>query len=228
MTDSFKGFSPGKPNTVAVHTQFFSDVLPLVDDLAEMKVLLFCYRALLQKSGTYRYLVRDDFLEDEALRQGLAVIEANVEAALQRGLQRALEHHVLLAAEVEGETLYFMNTVKGQAAVRQIAAGQFIPNTEKRVEILPERPTIFRLYEENIGQITPMIVDDLKDAENEFPYEWLEDAMKIAVESNKRSWRYVRAVLKRWQQEGRNHETLERSGQRANPFAGLNWSDFAE
>ncbi|MCA9914942.1 MAG: DnaD domain protein [Anaerolineae bacterium] len=228
MTDSFKGFSPGKPNTVAVHTQFFSEVLPLVDDLAEMKVLLFCYRALLQKSGTYRYLVRDDFLEDESLRQGLAVIEEDIEAALQRGLQRALEHRVLLAAEVEGQIFYFMNTVKGQAAVRQIAAGQFIPDTGNRVEILPERPTIFRLYEENIGQITPMLVDDLKDAEDEFPYEWLEDAMKIAVEQNKRSWKYVRAVLERWQKEGRNHETLERSGSTNGGFAGHRWSDYAE
>jgi DnaD/phage-associated family protein len=232
MTDSFNGFSPGKNQIVPLHAQFFSEVLPLVDDLAEMKVVLFCYRALQQKTGTYRYLVRDDFLEDEALCQGLAVIEEDVDAALERGLERALEHSILLAAEVEsnGQTrkLYFMNTHRGQAAVRQIAAGAFMPDAAWRIEILPERPSIYQLYEENIGQITPLIADELKDAEDDFPYAWLQDAMKIAVESNKRSWKYVRAILVRWQQEGRHNETFERSGSPNGGFAGKQWGDYAE
>jgi len=232
MTDSFNGFSPEKNQIVPVHAQFFSEVLPLVDDLAEMKVVLFCYRALQQKTGTYRYLVREDFLEDDALCRGLAAAEDDVQAALQRGLARALEHGVLLAAEVEqdGEkqTFYFMNTHRGQAAVRQIAAGQFIPDASRRIEVLPERPSIYRLYEENIGHITPMIAEELKDAEEEYPYAWLQEAMKIAVESNKRSWKYIRAILVRWQQEGRHNETVERSGSPNGGFAGKQWGDYAE
>jgi len=232
MTDSFNGFSPGKNETVPLHAQFFTEVLPLVDDLAEMKVLLFCYRALQQKTGTYRYLVQEDFLEDEALCQGLAVIDEDVKAVLERGLERALEHGVLLAATVQeygqAQTFYFMNTHRGQAAVRQIAAGEFMPDASRRIEILPERPSIFRLYEENIGTITPMIAEDLKEAEDDFPHVWLEEAMKIAVESNKRSWKYVRAILVRWQQEGRHNETVERSGSPNGGFAGKQWSDYAE
>jgi len=37
----------------------------------------------------------------------------------------------------------------------------------------PERPNIFKLYEENIGPLTPLIADALKDAEKTYPPEWV-------------------------------------------------------
>jgi DnaD/phage-associated family protein len=74
------------------------------------------------------------------------------------------------------------------------------------VEILPERPNIYTLYEDNIGLLTPMIADALKDAEKEYPAHWLEEAVHEAVAHNKRSWRYIQAILKRWETEGKNRE----------------------
>jgi DnaD/phage-associated family protein len=62
---------------------------------------------------------------------------------------------------------------------------------------------IFVLYEQNIGLLTPMIADELRDAEKTYPAEWIEDAMQEAVHLNKRSWRYVRRILERWRVEGR-------------------------
>ena len=49
-----------------------------------------------------------------------------------------------------------------------------------------------------------MISDILRDAEKTYPEDWIEEAMKIAVEGNKRSWRYVEAILKRWVSEGKS------------------------
>ena len=66
-----------------------------------------------------------------------------------------------------------------------------------------ERPTIFVLYEQNIGLLTPMIADELRDAEQHFPAEWIADAFREAVLHNKRSWKYVLAILERWRTEGR-------------------------
>jgi len=62
---------------------------------------------------------------------------------------------------------------------------------------------IFRLYEENIGALTPMISEELKDAEKTFPNAWFEDAFKEAVTNNVRKWSYVLAILKRWKEQGR-------------------------
>ena len=43
-----------------------------------------------------------------------------------------------------------------------------------------------------------MIAEELKDSETEFPGFWLQEAVQLAVEHNKRNWRYIRAILDRW------------------------------
>ncbi|WP_376795450.1 DnaD domain-containing protein [Thermogemmatispora sp.] len=66
-----------------------------------------------------------------------------------------------------------------------------------------ERPNIFVLYEQNIGLLSPLIADELRDAAERYPPEWIEAAFREAVEHNKRNWRYIRAILRRWETEGR-------------------------
>jgi DNA replication protein len=206
----FKGFPPGKVRQVEIPAPFFSELLPLIDDLAELKVTLFCLWALRQKEGVYRYLRRRDFTDSKALMHGLAVIQpdADPEAILDVALQRTIDRESLLCAEVSldsgKEQLYFGNTVHGRAAVRQIKAGEWTPGDP--VEILPERPNLYTLYEDNIGLLTPIIADSLKDAERTYPAHWLEEAVQEAVANNKRSWRYIQAILKRWETEGRSRE----------------------
>ena len=41
------------------------------------------------------------------------------------------------------------------------------------VQLQAERPTVFVLYEQNIGMLTPMIADELRDAERHFPADWI-------------------------------------------------------
>jgi DnaD/phage-associated family protein len=83
--------------------------------------------------------------------------------------------------------------------------------------VYTERPNIFKLYESNIGTLTPMIAEALQDAEKTYPADWIEDAIRIAVKNNKRNWHYVEAILKRWQEGGRDGKTQkserERSGE---------------
>ena len=233
--NSFNGFSPGKPHTVAIHAQFFSEVLPLVDDLAELKVVLFCYWALRQKTGTYRYLCYDDFIQNPDLMRGLTAVDEDPDVILVTALKKALAHNILLSTEVRLEsgkqTLYFVNTPRGRTAIRQIEVGQWNPGASQPIEILPERPNIFTLYEENIGPLTPGIAERLKVAEDEYEYEWIIDAINLAIDNNVRRWVYISAILERWQQEGRADgadETLQRSGKGDSQFAGLTWSDFAD
>jgi DnaD/phage-associated family protein len=68
-----------------------------------------------------------------------------------------------------------------------------------------ERPNIFLLYEQAFGQTIngQMLADELKDAEQEFPADWLEDAFREAVMANARNWRYVRACLLAWKANGK-------------------------
>lgn len=230
----FTGFAPGKHPTVPLHARFFSEVLPLVDDLATMKVILFCYWALRQKQGKFRYLFYEDFAQDESLMQGLAILDASqpAEALLTAALARATAQKILLCAEVKldnaTQALYFLNTEVGRKGVEQINLGAWEPTADERVTILPERPTIYQLYEDNIGALTPLIADELRDAEDNYAYEWIVDAIQLAIENNARSWRYIRAILDRWTQEGRANETTGRHSQSDGEFAGEDWADYAE
>lgn len=63
---------------------------------------------------------------------------------------------------------------------------------------------IFPVYESNIGPLTPIIADKLQDAEKAYPFEWLVDAISLAVENNKRNWRYCETILERWMESGKD------------------------
>ena len=212
---TFNGFPPGKVRMTPLPAQFFSDLLPLVDDLAELKVTLFCFWALQQQEGDFRYLRREDFVAGESLMRGLATIDPDTppETMLDGALARATERGTLLRAAVDldsgTEYLYFVNTGRGRTAIQQIDAGHWqLGTADTPVEILPERPNIYALYEANIGPLTPLIADALKDAENEYPAAWLEEAITVAVENNVRRWSYIRTILERWDKEGKNRDEI--------------------
>jgi DNA replication protein len=73
----------------------------------------------------------------------------------------------------------------------------------KNIYVEVNRPNIFVLYEQNIGLLTPLIAEDLKDAVNHYPEEWIEAAFREALQQNKRKWSYISAILRRWETEGR-------------------------
>jgi DnaD/phage-associated family protein len=206
----FAGFPPGRLRTTPVPNLFFADLLPAIDHLGELKVTLYCFWRLSLKEGTFRYVRRADFLTDDTLLRGLSASRRDAEFALADALERATARGTLLHVSVQGtagvEDLYFMNTAKGRAAVEALTRGEWRPtgDPETPVDLLVERPNIFNLYEQNIGPLTPIIADELRDAEEHYPASWIEEGIHLAVTNNARSWRYVLAILERWQTEGKD------------------------
>lgn len=66
------------------------------------------------------------------------------------------------------------------------------------------RSNVFRIYEENIGATSPLIADQLKDIERDYPEGWFEDAVKEALKNNVRKLAYVLTILDRWKVSGKN------------------------
>lgn len=62
---------------------------------------------------------------------------------------------------------------------------------------------IFKMYEQEFGALTPMIAEAIKDAEKTYPADWIPEAMQIAVNSNKRNWKYVEGILKNCKAAGK-------------------------
>jgi DNA replication protein len=204
----FSGFPPGKHQTTAIPNQFFSELLQSIDNLAELKLTLYCFWALHQQEGDMRYLRRRELLDDTLFLSGLDADPERAAKYAQEALERAAARGTLLHVVVEGadgsEDLYFMNTPRGRNAVQAIESGSYeYGGRDHPVALVVERPNIFALYEQNIGPLTPMISDELREAEKDYPTVWIEEAMQQAVERNARNWRYIIAILKRWQSEGR-------------------------
>ncbi len=203
----FSGFPAGKIRTTPVPNLFFSDLLPHIDDLDELKLTLYCFWRLALKEGQLPYVRRSELQQDKVL---LASFQHPSEAALRQALERACARGTLLHVAVEGasgrEHYFFLNTPKGRAAVEGIIRGDWRPtnDAETPISVTVERPNIFTLYEQNIGALTPIIADELRDAERNFPADWAKEAIRVAVKNNVRSWRYVLAILERWQREGKD------------------------
>lgn len=70
---------------------------------------------------------------------------------------------------------------------------------------------ISKLYEENCGMITPILQQDIVDFCENYrgPLKWVRDAFAEAVKRNKRHWKYIEAILDRWQREGRGPDKKE-------------------
>ena len=107
----------------------------------------------------------------------------------------------LLEAETEPVAQEQSAAVASGAAGRSGAYQRF--ETPAHIQVQIERPNIFILYEQNIGLLSPLIADDLRDAADQYPVEWIEAAFREAVLHNKRKWSYIRAILRRWETEGR-------------------------
>lgn len=208
----FPGFPDGKVRTLALPEPFFTELLPLVDHLGEMKVTLYAFWRLNQKEGLYRFLRREDFAEDELLMRGLSPSPRQAAEALDDALERAEARGTMLHVLVEDaeavHNLYFLNTPKGREAVEKLTHGDWRPPdyTGTVITLSRMRSNIFSSYEQNIGALTPMIVEELRDAEVTYPAAWIEDAIRIAVKNNARKLKYILAVLERMRTEGRHEQ----------------------
>ena len=65
---------------------------------------------------------------------------------------------------------------------------------------------VLKFYQQNIAaMMSPFEIEKLADDVSEFGADLLLYAMEIALTSNKRSYRYVEGILKRWRTEGVKH-----------------------
>src|SRR5512142_2395746 len=97
---SFAGFPSGKVHNTPLPAPFFTELLPLIDHLGELKVTLYALWFLDQQEGTLRYLSLNDFLNDRKLMDGLVpcqdetLLRDGCADAARAALQDALDRTV--------------------------------------------------------------------------------------------------------------------------------------
>lgn len=192
MSSSFKGFTDSETFT-QLPDKFFRQLLKEIKDTDELKVTLYFLWRAEHMEGPLRALSRMDF---DVKELGMGAEEVT------RGLEKAVKRGSLLKVQREAKVYFLLNSPRGRAGVQAMESGKWTPGESSAPPM--ERPNVFRLYEENIGPLTPLIADALKDAEELYSDEWVAEAIELAVKNNKRNWKYCEAVLKRWKDEGRH------------------------
>jgi DnaD/phage-associated family protein len=174
-----------------------------------LRLLLYFFWHFENQRGNVRFLKFSDLVSDPTLIKMIG--DENI---LNKTLDSLVKRDILLQITPPGqsEMLYFINGPQGRAAVQAIKNGEWDQEKIQRtpIQMTSQRPNIFRLYEENIGPITPLMAEILKEDEKTYPDAWIPEAIEIAVTRNARNWKYVQAVLERWQKEGRGNEQNRR------------------
>jgi DnaD/phage-associated family protein len=233
---AFTGFPPGKNPYIPLPEAFFSTVLPQMENLGELKVVLYLFWRLYQKEGSPRCASDRELLADPLLRRTLRrqgdprPIEERLRAALEQAQASGILLRVRVRVDGEIVSWFFFNTDRSRRAVARLQRGELSPETLLDAEgpagqssalagvessmdgtrgmihaltLEVDRPNIFTLYEQNIGLLPPLVAEELREAGERYPHEWVEEAFRLAAQQNKRKWSYIRAILRRWETEGK-------------------------
>ena len=197
---------------ISLPDSFFTQVLPKIRDLAELKAVLYIFYLILRKqeypfaSGHSESFTschsdpeRSEGEESHAAQGGPRFVtykdlkteicrlsDELKEETLRQALNSAVEHGTLLHSTLN---------IKG------VLEDVYSPTVDIRQ---PSAGNIFTLYEQNIGIITPIIAEELEEADKLYPPRWIEEAFREAVTLNKRSWKYIARILERWASEGKD------------------------
>jgi len=193
--------SQRKTDFISLPDSFFTQAMPKIQDLAELKIVLYVAYLILRKqdhphpdiSGvTYKELKAESCRLSDELD----------EKTLRKALNSAVEHGTLLHSTLN---------ING---VPEDVYSLTVPMYRGHQ---PPTINIFALYEQNIGIITPMIAEELKEADKLYPPQWIEEAFKEAVTLNKRSWKYIARILERWASEGKDSGEYKRDIKKDDP-----------
>jgi DNA replication protein len=217
--ERFQGF-PAKSQFTAVPNAFFSALLPQISDIAELKTTLHIFQTLYQKRGYPRFTSYQELLGNKSLMSSLKD-EETLRQALEAAAKRGTILHLTLDRDGKTEDIYLVNDDKSRQAMAKIESGELklsgLKPKEPALIDTEEPPDVFTLYEQNIGMLTPMIAEELRDALKIYSENWIREAIKEAVNHNKRKWSYISAILERWTAEGRDDGTYRGDTKKTGP-----------
>ena len=165
----FEGF-PDNSEYTPVPNLLFGSLLEDIDDPLALKCFLRVLWLHSQKKGTRSFLTREELLSDRTLARVVFTPGSSTEAALGYVLDRTVGLGLVVHLRVDSESglhdIYVPNTQKGRRAVLALRESRPELDIREVQRTVPEeKPNIFALYERNIGAVSPLMAEVLKDAE---------------------------------------------------------------
>ncbi len=206
---------PARTRYIPVPAQALGPLLAEIDSIAELKCTLRLIGMVHQRRSKRLWVTTSEMENDAILADALAQEPEGSKQAIIKGVQLAVTRGTLLEAEQSNEKVLFLNDEPGRKAMAQLGEVEMEePSSSSQGD---DRPNIFVLYEQNIGSLTPLLTEELKEAESVYPWPWIEEAFREAVSSNIRKWRYIASILERWAAEGKDNGEPGRHSQTTDP-----------
>ena len=203
----FDGFTSGAPVT-PLPQALLRDLVPAMSDPAELLVTLYAVEAIARQRRYPRRVSLSDLRESRSLIESLASFcrDREVVDAFRQGLDAASERGSLLRARSvqDGGWVEWiaLNDADGK---RAMASASMPPATRSAYGREPVHSSAPEIWQSAFGTAMPPILsEEVKAAESRYGSDWMRDAFAESAANGVRSWRYVRAILERWETEGRD------------------------
>ncbi len=202
------------PTDVRIPLAFLRDIVPTITNQDELHTTLAVFRLAAELGSEETPIAETSIMADTSLRATLKVTgsTATLDRRIFDALELAVGRNTLLRFVARNGTReaawYYINTPVTRSLVlamqrRSIPAPTVVWDGNDAPQIAIDPPNAFRLYEQNIGPLTPIVADQIITAASEYPADWIEDAIGEAVSYNKRNWRYIQRILENWKESGR-------------------------
>ena len=211
---SFPGF-PSVGRGTSIPNVFFSAILPNMESPGDLLAFLWVSRFVQEQRGDARFVTAEQLWNEPGVSDSFKGFGMNRDH-LDTSLRRSVDLGALLSLTITGragpEVLFLLNTPASRKTVARAAAGEIRlkPATIVIADATPARPDTFRLYEEHIGTITPLVAARLAEAEQLYPGDQIKEAFEEAAVRNIRNWRYVERILQNWSEGGARNEASGR------------------
>ena len=188
----------------------FGKLLDEIEDINDLKFILRIIWMINQIKRVPKYLTIEEIMADKIVH---AIISTKSDIAMHATCLSMIKNpqfsNLLICHEIDTSkstsTVVAFNTTRNKTMLNKTqqldkSDSVFQPDGD----VSAESPNIFKLYEDNIGTLNPIIADELKIAETTYPNSWITSAFKESVLRNKRSWNYIKTILENWHREGKN------------------------
>ena len=228
ITNSPKTFTP-VPNVI------FDKYLTNVRDITELKIALRLIHLNHQYNQQDSRGIPETELTQDSINLQLASangkppveeIKDQLENLLSKGL--CIRYHT---EDNEGnlQTFYMLNNGINRATL------QFrkIKHEDHRTKNPPATPppqkthqsptpsanNIYALYMDNIGDLGASLAEELKDTEERYPHDVIQEAFRLAIFNNRLSWSYITQMLRRFDTYGDFSQSPLPPAKGRNPYA---------
>ncbi len=206
----FDGFRSGALLT-PLPQALLRDLVPQMADPAELIVTLYAVEAIARQRRFPRRIALAYLRDSRPLIDALAgmCVDREVDQSFAAGLSAALDRGVLLSAVAPDDgarnAWLALNDADGRRAMELLDSASVGAEPMRPVGREAVYSSTPEIWQSAFGTpMPPILAEALKSAESRHGRERLRGAFAEAAANGARSWRYVQAILDRWEMEGRD------------------------